>query len=178
MDDDTLIRTCQTDHEAFRILIERYQARIYSFLIRLAGREAADDLFQDTWVKVYENAHRYEARGKAASWLFKIANNLALNRWAKISRWKFVSADDAAERLEDHSAQPHAALEQENVRRRLEGLVAALPDEQRQVFLMREYGQLSFKEISEALDIPLGTALSRMNYALGKLRSALRDLHA
>jgi len=178
MDDDALIQACRTDSEAFRTLVERYQARIYSFLIRLAGRDAAEDLFQETWLKVYENAHRYEARGKAASWLFKIANNLTRNHWAKSGRRKFVSADDAAERLPDRAPQPHAALEQEESRKGLAAQIAALPVEQRQVLLMREYGQMSFKEIAETLDIPLGTALSRMNYALGKLRNALEDPHA
>jgi RNA polymerase sigma factor (sigma-70 family) len=178
MDDDALILACRTDPEAFRALIERYQARIYSFLIRLAGREAAEDLFQETWVKVFENAHRYEARGRAASWLFKIANNLALNRWARDGRWTFASVDDAAERLADRSPQPHAALEREETRRGLAAAIEALPVEQRRVFLMREYGEMSFKEIAEALDIPLGTALSRMSYALVKLRDALGGRHA
>ena len=173
--DDGLILACAQDRAAFQALIERHQARIYGFLIRLAGRDAADDLFQEVWMKVHANAHRYEARGKAASWLFKIANNLAMNHLARAGRRATVDVEEFAAVLAEPSPGPHAVLERKEAQRRLESMISGLPAEQRQVFLMREYGELSFKDISETLEIPLGTALSRMNYALGKLREALGD---
>jgi len=173
--DDDLVLRCRSDPDAFRGLVERYKARLYSFLIRLAGREAADDLFQEVWIKVYDAADRYEARGKAASWLFKIANNLAINHVTRSARAVHVPVEEAAERLRDPSPQPHAALERDELRRRLSEGIDGLPREQRAVFMLREYAGLSFKEIAETLEIPLGTALSRMNYAMDKLRNALGD---
>ncbi|MBI3507657.1 MAG: sigma-70 family RNA polymerase sigma factor [Proteobacteria bacterium] len=175
--DDALILRCRTDPEAFRALVVRFEARIYSFLIRLVGRDAAEDLFQEVWLRVYENADRYEARGRAISWFFKIANNLAMHHWEKSGRRRHASMEGAAERVADPAAQPPEAAERGEALRRVSEAVERLPAEQRQVFLMREYGRLSFKEISETLEIPLGTALSRMNYALEKLKKLLEDSH-
>lgn len=176
--DDALILRCRSDPAAMRGLIERYQARIYSFLIRLAGREASDDLFQEVWVRVFENADRYEARGKAASWFFKIANNLAMNHLSKRRKEGGIDLEEEAMNAADPEPPPEAQAQNQEAGRRLVEAIKRLPAEQRQVFLMREYGELSFKDIAQALDIPLGTALSRMNYALGKLRGALEDYHA
>lgn len=175
--DDELIRRCAADPEAFRELVERFQMRIYSFLIHLAGRQAAEDLFQEVWLKVFRNAASYEPRGKAISWLFKIANNLALYHRVKRAV-ETVDIDIAAAWLSDPAPGPHTVLENNEKRVRLAAALKGLPFEQRQIFLMREYGEMSFKEISQSLDIPLGTALSRMNYALSKLRGALEDYHA
>lgn len=177
--DDELIRRCTADPEAFRELVERFQAKIYSFLIHLAGRQAAEDLFQEVWLKVFKNASSYEPRGKAVSWLFKIANNLALDDRAKWTRGgDSIDVEVAAAWLSDPAPGPQSTAENNEKRVRLAAALNELPIEQRQIFLMREYGEMSFKEIAESLDIPLGTALSRMNYALGKLRSALEEYHA
>ena len=82
-DVDRLILTCAKDSDAFRALMQMFQDRIYSFLIHLAGHEAADDLFQEVWLRVFQAAPRYEPRGKGASWLFKIANNVALSHFRR-----------------------------------------------------------------------------------------------
>lgn len=177
--DDELIEACRRDPAAFRALVERYQGRLYAFLTRLAGREAADDLFQEVWLKVYRNADRYDARGKAASWLFKIANNAAFDRLARRGKeGGVVESGVDIEGFADRSPGPTAILEEAEGRGRIDAAIARLPPEQRQVFLLREHGGLSFKEIAAALGIPLGTALSRMNAALEKLRAALEDRHA
>lgn len=179
MHDDDLIRRCAADPDAFRELVARFRARLYSFLIHLAGPQAADDVFQEVWLKVLRSAPSYEARGKAASWLFKIAHRAALDHLARRSRaGEPAGLDDEAGRLSDPAPQPPAEAEARETRARLAAALASLPLEQREVFLMREYGGLAFREIAAELGVPLGTALSRMNYALGKLRISLEDYHA
>lgn len=177
--DDDLILRCRRDPAAFRALVERYQGRIYGFLIRLAGRERADDLFQEVWLKVLKNSGRYEARGKAVSWLFKIANNAAFDDFSRQKReFSRSSQDGNIEGFIDQAPGPAAVLEQDETRRRMDAAIGGLPMEQRKVFLMRECGRMPFKEIAASLGIPLGTALSRMNYALEKLRVALEERRA
>ena len=177
--DDELILRCRADSAAFRELVERHQMRIYSFLIHLVGRQEAEDLFQEVWVKVLKNADGYDPRGKAVSWFFKIANNLALDHLNKKKRGgDRVDIEDAALYLRDPAPCPQSALDNDERRERLASALKNIPLEQRQIFLMREYGEMSFKEIAQSLDIPIGTALSRMNYALGKLRNSLEDYHA
>jgi RNA polymerase sigma-70 factor (ECF subfamily) len=172
---DALIVRCAADAGAFRELVDMYQAKIYGFLVNLAGRDAADDLFQEVWLRVLKASPRYEARGQGSGWLFKIARGVAMNR---LSRWRPSGEADlegVAEGVADLEPQPLDLLEREETRSRLEAALAQLPPEQREIFLLREVGELSFKEIAVELGIPLGTALSRMNYALKKLQNLLED---
>ena len=173
--DEDLILRCSSEPGAFRELVERYKRSLYSFLTHMTGPQAADDLFQEVFVRVLRHAGKYEARGKPSSWLFKIANNLALDHLAKERRRR---ADPLEEELQERRGEPGplATLEREEVRHRVRSAVARLPADQRQVFLLREYAEMSFKEIADALNVPIGTALSRMNYALKKLRDSLGDL--
>lgn len=173
---DTLIGRCAQDPAAFRRLVELYQGKLFGFLVNLAGRDAADDIFQEVWLRVLKAAPRYEARGLGSGWIFKIARGAALNDLARRRR-------SAGEPLEDHAAAdladagplPMEFLERAETRDKLQAALGALPLEQREIFLLREVAELSFHEISEQLGIPLGTALSRMNYALRKLRGLLRE---
>lgn len=177
-DVDRLILASPKDAAAFRALVGLFRMRIYSFLIHLAGREAADDLFQEVWLRVFQAAGRYEPRGKGGSWLFKIANNVALRHIERRGRERLEPIAEGVEALPSGEPEPGRAAEQAEARRRLDAAIAGLPLEQRQVFLLREHGAVAFKEIAESLDIPLGTALSRMNAALEKLRDRLGDLRA
>ncbi|MBI3299062.1 MAG: sigma-70 family RNA polymerase sigma factor [Elusimicrobia bacterium] len=174
---DRLIQGCRQDPELFRELVGLFQARLYSFLIRLAGRQAADDLFQEVWLRVYQAAPRYEARGKAASWIFKIAHNVALQHHGRRAKQP-EAAGDALDALPSGDLDPAAAGERAETLGQVDAAIAALPFEQRQVFLLREFGGMPFKEVAELLEIPLGTALSRMNAALEKLRGRLEDFRA
>lgn len=179
MDDpDQLILRCRQDPAAFRRLFELFQERLYSFLVHLVGRQAAEDLFQEVWVRVYEAAPGYEPRGQASGWLFRIANNLAISHLRGASQERRRAAGEAGDDLPAREPDPAEQTERSEEARRVEAAIASLPQEQRQVFLLREEGGMAFKEIAESLEIPLGTALSRMNAALEKLRRQLGDVHA
>ena len=98
--DDELISRCCREPAAFRDLIERFKLRLYSFILHLAGHGPADDLFQEVWIKVFQNAPRYEPRGKAASWLFKIANNACLDHFRRTKRaFPEAQAGDAQDQI-------------------------------------------------------------------------------
>lgn len=163
-------------------LLERYHRPLYSFLYhRIGDAAAAEDLLQELLVRVWRNRDRYEARGRLSAWLFTIARRLASDELAKRSARRTQPLEDA---LEDAPAPaeplpgPEAQAAAGEGRGRIEAAIAALPGEQREAFLLREYGGLSFAEIAEAQGCPLGTALARMRYAVLKLRKALEDLDA
>lgn len=174
VDDDELILRCAGDPGAFRVLVGRHQARVFGFLVNLAGRDAADDLFQEVWLRVLKAAPRYQPRGLASAWLVKIARGVALNHLARSGRVRF-DGEEAARDVPEPGPTPAAAAEGRDLRERVSVALAGLPEEQREVFLLRELGGLSFREIAEELGLPLGTVLSRMNYALRKLRKSLGD---
>jgi RNA polymerase sigma-70 factor (ECF subfamily) len=173
---DFLIAVCRRRPEAMRRLIVQFQARLYSFLTRMAGPQAAEDLFQEVWVQVFKNAARYEQRGKAASWIFKIAHNCARRRFRDAVPEQ--SAGDGLDRLAGIIPGPEESAQNTEAGRAIRAAVDALPVEQREVFALREYAGMPFKDIAETLEIPLGTALSRMNAALDKLRGKLEKFRA
>jgi RNA polymerase sigma-70 factor (ECF subfamily) len=176
--DDELILRCGANPEAFRELVRRYQGKIYGFLVNMAGHNAVDDLFQEMWLRVFKTGARYEPRGKASSWLFQIARNVAINHLTRHGRVAGQVTEEIPEVVSDPAPEPPETMETGELKTRVKTALAKLPFDQREVFLLREMGGLSFKDIAEELDIPLGTALSRMNYALKKLRTLLGSEYA
>ena len=176
--EDELILRCAQDPEAFRSLVGIFGTRVYSFIIHLAGPRAADDLFQEAWLRVLKGSPGYQARGKASGWIFQIARNVCLRHFERARREGDPVDPSAFEAVACVSPGPSASAEHSEAGRRIAAAIASLPEEQRQVFLLREYGGLSFKEVAEETGVPLGTALSRMNAALVKLRKDLEDLRA
>ncbi len=175
-DDELFERYRKGDAAAFERLLSRHQSTLFGFLVRLAGNRAlAEDLFQETWMRVVRESHRYRAEQKFSHWLFTIANRLAIDELRRRKRWNTVSVDDdeAAVTLPDHG--PSAADETDRRRTlsRVEAAMDTLPPPLRQVFLLREHGGVSFKEIAAMTGAPLGTVLWRMSAALKHLRKEL-----
>lgn len=173
------------DPEAIPRMMKRYNRPLFSFLYHLVGdRSAAEDLLQEVFVRVWKSRERYEAKGRLASWLFTISRNLAVDYSEKARRRRAEPLEreneegSFGERFADPGPTPEREAENTALRGRVETAIAELPKEQREVFLMREYGGLSFAEISKAAKIPLGTALARMRYAVLKLRKSLGDVYA
>lgn len=159
---------------------ETYKKPLYSFLYHMVP-SAADDLLQEVFVRALKGLERYEERQKASSWLFTIANRLALDhlRSRPVRQSSSLDAEapsgaSVADVLRDPLPGPESELEGLELKARIDAALASLPAPQRQVFLMREYSGLSFKEIAGILGIPLNTALGRMHYAVTRLRETLR----
>ena len=177
-DDSELIRNFQNgNEEAFALLVRKYQRPLFTFLWRLVGNQhSAEDLFQDTFVRVLRALPSYQEGGRFSGWLFGIANNLAVDllRHRHVHRNRFQDdADAVAAAVDDHGA-ADAELERAELTRLVEDALQQLPEKQRQVFLLRQHGELSFKEIAAQLGEPLNTVLSHMHYAVTKLRKQLR----
>ncbi len=175
---DELIRGLQAgDAGAFERLVREYGDRIYRFARRLAGERWAEDIAQEVLVRVFRSVGSYRPTGRFESWLFTIANNLAIDFLRKERPETAMSEVDegmTAERFVSETREPLEALEEAERRRALLKAVERLPLDQKQVFLLREEAGLSFREIAQIAGCPLNTALGRMHYAMEHLRKALK----
>jgi RNA polymerase sigma-70 factor, ECF subfamily len=162
--------------EALCALVDAHQASLFRFILHLTqGRDDADEIFQEVWIKALQALPRYEHRQRFASWLFKIAHRVIIDR---SRRKKYATSfDDGIENLDlphtaEHSTPFHRLANQE-LGRTIHAAVHQLPAEQREVFLLRMEADLSFKEIAALQKTSINTALARMSYALEKLRARL-----
>ncbi len=180
LDDSSLIgRFLQGESDAFEALVKRYQRPIYTFLLRMSGSpETAEDLFQETFIKVLKGLPTYREQGKFDSWLFGIANRVATDAWRRGYRQRewIVQDQGAVDAAEDPLIGSDEKLERAELREAIEAALAALPEKQRRVFLLRQHGALRFREIAELTREPLNTVISHMRYAAAKLRSALKHV--
>jgi RNA polymerase sigma-70 factor (ECF subfamily) len=159
---------------ALELLFQRYQGRLFGFLIRRCGEAAtAEDLLQETWIRVLRARDRYDPRRRFSTWLFQIANNLCRDRGRRreVERRGHESMQQiqAMERPSTGTA-PDPRLRGERTQE--ETLLAALPDRLREVVVLRYHQQLSEREISRVAGIPQGTVKSRLHAAVRALRAA------
>ena len=167
------------DAGAFDRLYERYRRPLYGYLNQLVpGRSAtADDLFQQTWVKVLDALPRYQEQQKFIGWLFRIAHNLAMDSFRHSGAGP-DGCEMALEEIEEVIA--HEGLDageqaaDAEMKEALNRVIAELGPEQREVLLLRQQG-LPFKEIAEIQKTSINTVLGRMHYAVQKIRRDLRE---
>lgn len=179
----TLVRRCrQGDATAFDALFERLRGPVFAYLLRLVGdRHSAEDLTQEVFLKALEHLDSYREQGKFEAWLFRIAINQARD-WGRRRRSSHQIIGGAAENDSDSATlavdravhdPPEAAMENRDEFSRLEAAMAQLETSEREVLMLRHYGDLSFREIADTLNCPLGTVLARGHRALIKLREKL-----
>jgi RNA polymerase sigma-70 factor (ECF subfamily) len=175
---------------AFEVLLRRHRRPVFNFVLRYVRDPAlAEDLLQETFLRVIKGADSYEVQSKFTTWLYTIARNLCVDasRRAKHRRAQSLDAPLDAEEggatLLDVTRDGRAAVDRtvigKQLGERIQGAVEELVEEQREVFVMREVLNLSFKEIADIVGVSENTVKSRMRYALEKLRGALdeyRDL--
>lgn len=173
-----LARYRDGDVAALEALVEKYRRPLFGFILRMTeGREEAEDIFQETWIRAIRNLHRYRDR-RLLSWLFRIAHNVIIDRSRK--KKPACSLQDEshtgltpADTLAAPNPAPDQQHSQTDLGTQIQHAISALPPEQRRVFVLRMDSELSFKEIAELESIPLNTALARMRYAIDKLRTTL-----
>lgn len=174
------------DARAFEQLVQRHRAAVFNFLLRLLGdRARAEDLLQETWLKVVRSAPSYEKKAKFTTWVYTIARNLCVDQ-SRRDRHRAAASLDATpdndegrslgERLPDARPTPERAAHGLQLREAIEVALKKIPEEQREVFLLREYAGVPFKEIAEVTGVPENTVKSRMRYALEGLRRVLQEL--
>lgn len=157
-------------------LIRRYQSKIYTSIYLLVKDEfLAEDIFQDTFIKVINTlkAGKYNEEGKFLPWVARIAHNLVIDHFRREKRTPVVNNSDDFD-IFDVLGQYDESTEDRMIREQtytdLKKLIHLLPSEQKEVLIMRHYGDLSFKQIAEITDVSINTALGRMRYALNNLR--------
>jgi RNA polymerase sigma-70 factor (ECF subfamily) len=177
-----MLRYREGDAAAFSALYAHYKGPLYRYLLRhVRNASAAADLFQEVWSHLIATRARYQPRAKFATFLFHIAHNCAIDffrRDLNLRRTVLAQVSDAA--LTEHEAPEHQLpdrvaefAEQESA---LLAAVAALPQEQREAFLLREETGLNVEEIARITDVPVETAKSRLRYAVRKLKHSLRPM--
>jgi RNA polymerase sigma-70 factor (ECF subfamily) len=179
-----MLRYRDGDTAAFAALYAHYKGPLYRYLLRHARNAgAAADLFQEVWSHLIATRARYEPRAKFATFLFHIAHNCAIDFFRRdlIQRRATLTHDADSQLLEaevpEHQRPDRVAefVEQQSA---LLAAVAALPQEQREAFLLREETGLTVEEIARITDVPVETAKSRLRYAIRKLKDALRPIQA
>lgn len=164
------------DEKALETLINRHNQRITSFIYsKVLDRDVAEDIFQDTFIKVIKTLKRgsYSEEGKFLPWVMRIAHNLIIDHFRKNKRMpKFEGSDDfnIFSVIKDEKLNVEKQLIKDQIESDLTLLIEELPEDQKEVLIMRIYKDMSFKEISENTGVSINTALGRMRYALINLR--------
>lgn len=175
----SLIERCKNgDSTAFGPLIDLYKRQLYSYLLKICGEKmTAEDLFQETLVKVWRGFKRYNEQNKFSSWLFSIAHNVGMDYHRKQkTRSNEMTTDDLPE--QSNNVTPVDEFEAEELKSVINTAVDKLPVRQKRVFLLRQHGNMKFKEIANITGEPLNTVLAHMNYAVKKLRKVIEVRNA
>lgn len=176
--DELLIRRLRDKHPtAGEDLVRRYYQPLIRYLQRLCGNDQlAEELHQQTWLSVLEHLPKFDAAGAGGfkPWLFRIATNKANDHWRSKGREK--NAKEGLKLITDEEA-PDAGhrLSGSEQEQKLQRAIAQLPENQRQVLMLRYYSNMKFIEIAETLGCPLNTALGRMHKAMLKLKELMED---
>jgi RNA polymerase sigma-70 factor (ECF subfamily) len=182
-----MIRYQAGERTVFAVLVKRYQGPLYNFALRhLRNPSSAEEVVQDAFVRLVQNAADFKHEARFSTWMFTIVRNLCIDQIRKQSLRRHPSLEEPkragegegptlGEQTADSKANVERTAVSTEIRERLMQAVDALPDEQREVFLMREVSNLPFKEIAEIVGIPENTVKSRMRYALERLQAALSE---
>ncbi len=170
------------DENALAMLIARHKQKVYSFIYsKVFDRDVTEDVFQDTFIKVIRTLKlgKYNEEGKFLPWVMRIAHNLVIDHFRKNSRMpKFDNTDEfnIFSVISDSALNAEKRMVKNQVENDVRRLIEELPEDQKQVLVMRMYKDMSFKEISENTGVSINTALGRMRYALINLRKVI-DKH-
>jgi RNA polymerase sigma-70 factor (ECF subfamily) len=177
--DEELVAAFQSgDIAAFDLLVRRWDRRIQGVVFRLVGNhEEARDLSQEAFLKAYRALGTFKKESRFSSWLYQIAINATRDRLRRRRRRTDVSLDEVEEggepSLRDAGPSALELIESSDLSRAVAAAMASLPEEQREVVILKEYEELTFPEIAEALDVPLSTVKTRLYRGLGQLRVRL-----
>lgn len=181
-DADLMLEFQRGDRQSFEKLVLRHQMGLFNFFYRLTGqRELAEDLTQEVFFRVYSHAQNYVRRAKFTTYLYRVAKNAWIDHIRRVKRrGRMASLDredhegrNLYDRLHAEAEDPDEALRREDQARLIEDALASLSEDQRLCFVLSEVQGMKYAEISETLDIPVGTVKSRMHVAVRRLRDFL-----
>jgi len=181
-DYELITRFIKGEQSCFEEIIHRHKNKVFAYIsLYIRDQALAEDIFQDTFLKVIQSVKsgRYYDNGKFISWVMRIAHNLIIDHFRRIKQMNTVSNDNydsdifnsrkfAEENIED-------SLIKRQVQKDIRKMITQLPEDQREVVILRHYAGLSFKEIAEITEVSINTALGRMRYALINLRKLMEE---
>ena len=182
IDDASLVNSYIAGNEAaLEILIKRHQSKIFGFIYSKVGdRDLSDDIFQDTFIKVINTLRsgNYNEEGKFLSWVLRIAHNLTIDHFRGQKRMP-MAYDTEEYSIFDTLPLMDSNVEDKIINKQIQiqvrQLIDQLPFDQKEVVIMRHYGNMSFKEIAEATNVSINTSLGRMRYAIINLRKMIEE---
>ncbi len=183
-----MVRYQRGDRDAFALLVRRYNKQVYNFVLRqLRSPSLSEDVTQDVFMRLVQNAAEFKHEARFSTWLYAIARNLCIDQLRRLQHRRHPSLDqpmtsdgDGRTLGESVAAQhPSTSAERSAASSQMQASIVravdALPEEQREVFLLREIADLPFRDIAEITGVPENTVKSRMRYALDRLKLALSE---
>lgn len=181
-DQDLVKLFIQGDQNSIEVLINRHKNKVFTYIILIVKNQSlAEDIFQDTFIKVIKSLKegKYKDNGKFVSWVIRIAHNLTIDHFRKEKQINTYSNEDYEADIFNSRKLSESTIEdimvESQIIKEVRLLIDELPEDQKQVILLRHYGGLSFKEIAEQTDVSINTALGRMRYALINMRKLIEE---
>ena len=180
--DSTLIEHYLDGNEiALEYIINKHQQKIFNFIYsKVHDRDISEDIFQETFIKVIKTLKNgvYNEEGKFLPWVMRISHNLVIDFFRKNNRIKTINSKediDIFQFISDGSPNAESVLVNDQIIKDIQKLIQELPDDQKEVLIMRLYRDMSFKEIAENTKVSINTALGRMRYAIINLRKLIKE---
>lgn len=183
-DDDLMLRIQSGEQDAYNTLVQKYQPQLIGFFYRnLRDAQMAEDLSQDTLLRVYDQAWDYLPRGRFRGWMYRIGRNLMIDSIRRQSRDALVHAakgkkeeeDDGLVRITDEILSPQDQAHHKELAELVDRLLQSIPEEQRLTFTLHHYSELTLPEVAEIMESSLPTTKSRLRLAREKLREKLKE---
>ncbi|HZY26028.1 MAG TPA: sigma-70 family RNA polymerase sigma factor [Bacteroidales bacterium] len=176
-DYELILKFIKGEQSCFEKLIQRHKNKVFAYIsLYIRDQALAEDIFQDTFLKVIQSVKtgKYADNGKFLSWVMRIAHNLIIDHFRRIKQMNTISNDNYESDLFNSKAFAEDNVEDDMIKRQIQKdvrkMIGQLPDDQREVVILRHYAGLSFKEIADITDVSINTALGRMRYALINMR--------
>jgi RNA polymerase sigma factor (sigma-70 family) len=181
-DYELITRFIKGEQSCFEELIHRHKNKVFAYIsLYIRDQALAEDIFQDTFLKVIQSikAGKYADNGKFISWVMRIAHNLIIDHFRRIKQMNVISNDNYESDLFNSKRFAEDNIEDNMIKRQIQKdirkMISILPDDQKEVVILRHYAGLSFKEIADITDVSINTALGRMRYALINMRKIMEE---
>ena len=181
-DYELIMKFIKGEKLCFEELIHRHKSKVFAYIsLYIRDQALAEDIFQDTFLKVIQSVKggKYVDNGKFISWVMRIAHNLIIDHFRRIKQMNTISNDNYESDIFNSTKFAEDNVEDEMIKRQIQidvrRMITYLPDDQREVVILRHYAGLSFKEIAEITEVSINTALGRMRYALINMRKLMEE---